>query len=233
LALTLPTVNENWLTAFAQGLQACSAACPMSLIGGDTTKGPLTITITAQGWVPNGKALKRSGAKPDDDIYVSGWIGEAGLGLHLALNPKPSLNLAEKRALERLNRPVPRVVLGKILREMAHSAIDVSDGLLADLNHLLKASKCGADLQLEDYPCTAEVIAWSVHDRLKPFKAGDDYEICFTAPPGYAEEIRSISAQLDLPIFRIGKITEQLGLRLNGLACDDLCQLGYNHFYAR
>ncbi len=227
LALTLPQVDAQWLSEFARGLADCAAPYAVSLIGGDTTKGPLCVTITAQGWVAQGKALRRSGAQPGDDVYVSGCIGEGGLGLSLALAAKTALNDQQQQALLRLHRPQPRVRLGLALVDLAHSAIDVSDGLLADLAHILKASSVGAQLDYAAIPLTEAVKAWAQHQPMQPLQAGDDYELCFTAPRSARDTLIDLAGLLNLPLSRIGKVTQQLGLTIDGQA--HLAR-GYQHF---
>lgn len=228
LALTLPNQDEVWLTAFAQGLKACAGG-RLPLIGGDTTRGALTITITAQGWVPSGQALLRSGAQPGDDIYVSGFIGDAGAGLELAKAGAVGLSGKHQVLLDKLNRPDPRLALGKALRGVANSAIDISDGLLADLQHILQASNVGAALRLADVPIRDEVKQWAGKDVLKPLCAGDDYELCFTVSPEQRHLLEEISSQLGLSLYRIGQILSSPGLVMDGIP-QTQGGLGYQHF---
>lgn len=229
LALTLPNIDQAWLSAFSRGLADCAAPYALPLIGGDTTKGPLCITVTAQGWVSKGCALLRAGAKVDDDIYVSGTIGEAGLGLSLALSKQAPTNRAQQAAFDRFNRPIARVALGQALAGLAHSAIDVSDGLLADLTHILTASAVGAHLDLSTIPITQAVREWACGAPLKPLQAGDDYELCFTAPKKNRDKIQALAEALDLPLSRIGEVTAQPGLVVdNETPVPE--RLGYQHF---
>lgn len=229
LALTLPHPNSSWLAEFSRGLQDCAQPYAMPLIGGDTTKGPLCISVTAQGWVPNGEALLRTGAKLGDDIYVSGGIGEAGLGLSLAKAGRAGDNAQEIYALDCLNRPQARVSLGVALRNLATSAIDVSDGLLADLNHILQASNLGADLNLSDIPLSQAVKNWGQANLVQALNAGDDYELCFTAHPRERGAIEVLSGRLNLPIHRIGKTRQTPGLVVDGLEGVEGVR-GYEHF---
>lgn len=229
LALTLPDADSQWLEEFSRGLHDCAKPYAMPLIGGDTTRGPLCISVTAQGWVPNGEALLRNAAKLGDDIYVSGAIGEAGLGLKLAKAGAVNSNAQEADALTRLNRPQARVALGLALRNLASSAIDVSDGLLADLNHILQASNLGAQLYLADIPLSEAVKNWAQANPIQALNAGDDYELCFTASPNQRQEIKDLSKLLNLPIHRIGEIRQAPGLVLEGLMGDKNLR-GYEHF---
>lgn len=232
LALTLPQVDQAWLTDFSQGLADCAQPYRLLLIGGDTTRGPLTVTVTAQGWVPHGQALLRSGAQVGDCVYVSEWMGEAGLGLSLALAEQIPTNVGETCALARLNRPVARVALGIGLRGLATSAIDISDGLLADLTHVLTASKVGATLTTDLMPVSETVKSWAAEQPLKPLTAGDDYELCFTAPPDQQTRIEQLADQLNLKITRIGEVTLQPGLVIDGEKINP-SKLGFDHFKQR
>jgi thiamine-monophosphate kinase len=231
LALALPQANEAWLEAFSRGLFALADAYNCELIGGDTTQGPLNICITVFGEMPvvNGRsqALLRSGAKPGDDIYVSGTLGDARLALD-ALNGKldvPAAALPQARG--RLEQPTPRVALGLALRGVASAAIDVSDGLLGDLGHVLKASNCGATI---DTSIAIGLLAACCHlgsanaaDRLQlsyeqrlsyVLAGGDDYELLFTAPEAMRTAVQAASKTSVTPVTRIGSIETQPGLRL-------------------
>ncbi len=210
LAISLPEVNENWLAEFSHGFFACADAFNIDLIGGDTTRGPLNISVTIMGEVPTGKALRRGGAQVGDDIWVSGQIGSAALGLaHLQNKTLQGKNELENDALQasihELCRPVPRANLGLALRDVATSCIDISDGLLADLGHILKASDCGATIDLEKIPC----IDYLKNDLKNPqfqellLAGGDDYELCFTAPPSKRDEIELLSKQQNILLTRI------------------------------
>lgn len=229
LALTLPKVDQAWLSEFSKGLADCAAPYEIPLIGGDTTRGPLTITVTAQGWVPKGQALLRSGAKPGDAIFVSGLIGEAGRGLSLALAQQGARNLADNLALARLNRPQAQVALGCELIAIAHSAIDISDGLLADLGHILEASGVGASLVFDTIPLSNAVKEWAGNNRLRPLCAGDDYELCFTASADKQEQVYELAKKLDIKLCKIGVISQQPGLLIDGMQLD-LEKKGYDHF---
>jgi thiamine-monophosphate kinase len=197
LAAALPAATESWIGRFARGFFACAEAFDIDVIGGDTTKGPRNFCVTIFGEVPKGKALLRSGAKEGDDIWVSGRPGRAALGLaHLqgrhAL-PEPVLT----DCLAALHRPQPRVALGLALRGLASAAIDVSDGMLADLGHILEASKLGATLRVPEMPPPGL-------ERDCLLAGGDDYELIFTAPADRRHEVARLSEKLALRLTRIG-----------------------------
>ena len=240
LALALPKVNEAWLAAFSKGLFALADAQRCELIGGDTTRGPLNICITVFGEVPivdgQSQALLRSGAKVGDDIYISGNLGEARLALEV-LRGNVSMNddvLARIR--NRLERPTPRVALGLALRGIATSAIDVSDGLLGDLGHILRLSNIGATLDMEAF-YTMQLVANSVMNTMVKgqfnhkngqnhdsdlqntligyiLAGGDDYELAFTAPPVARAQVHAAASEAQTPVTRIGQIESAMGLRL-------------------
>lgn len=233
LAIALPEINEPWLAEFSRGLFACADTYKVDLIGGDTTRGPLNISVQIMGEVPTGQALRRDGAKPDDDIWVSGRLGSAALGL-AHLQGKTVLNgeVAEY-CLHALHTPSPQTALGLALRNKANSCIDVSDGLLADLGHILEASSLGAVVSLESISC---------HDYLRShldesiiqqciLAGGDDYELAFTAPQSQRHAIEQLGRQLNLPISLIGKTTEYLGIKVSykqhTLA---ISKKGFDHF---
>ena len=230
LALTLPEAEAAWLHGFADGFLGLARRHGVELVGGDTTRGPLSITIQAMGQVPVGQALKRSGARPGDLIYVSGPLGGAGLGLKLRLG---QADRDEPTALAALERPEPRLALGLALRQLATACIDISDGLAADLGHLLTTSGAGATLVYEDLPLSDAVrnhIATN-GDFTLPLCAGDDYELCFTVPPGRRVETDRLLGQLGLAGGAIGQIEAAPGLRIlrHGEALP-LHRPGYQHF---
>ena len=223
LALALPRVDEAWLAGFSKGLLALADAHGCELVGGDTTQGPLNICITVFGEVPAGQALLRSGARAGDDIYVSGTLGDARLALEALLGHihLPGELLAQAR--QRLERPTPRVALGLALRGIASSAMDVSDGLLGDLGHILRVSGVGADIDADE---TSKLIAARAlftgatarFDmellRQCTLAGGDDYELAFTAPPALREGVAGAAATAATPVARIGRISAEPGLRL-------------------
>ncbi|WP_071467047.1 thiamine-phosphate kinase [Polynucleobacter asymbioticus] len=207
LAIAMPKADIAWLEAFSKGLldSANLYGCP--LIGGDTTAGPLTLSITALGNIPQGKAIRRSGAKIEDDVWVSGNVGDARLAL-AALRHEIPLSAEDLKQVEkRMHQPTPRIELGICLRDIATAALDISDGLLGDLNHVLKQSQVDAQIFLNQIP-KSETLKKQSTDIQNQFAAsgGDDYEICFTAPNHQREAIKKLSKSLDLPLTLIGRI---------------------------
>ncbi len=214
LSIALPKVDIAWLEAFSKGLFAIANQYSCPLIGGDTTAGPLTISITAFGSIPAGKAIRRSGAKVGDDIWTSGSVGDARLAL-AALRHEINLPESDLKQIEhRMHNPTPRVELGIKIREIASAALDISDGLLGDLQHILKQSEVSAEVFVDQLPKSA-TLQKQKEDIQNQFAAsgGDDYEICFTAPIEKRGDIDEISAALNLPLTRIGSITEKIAPR--------------------
>ena len=225
LALSLPRADEAWISEFAAGLLALADQHDCELIGGDTTGGPLNICITVLGEVPTGQALLRSGARAGDEIWVSGTLGDARLALEAMLGriQLPAALLAQTR--QRLEAPTPRVALGLALRGIASSALDVSDGLLGDLGHILEQSKVGA---VVDSRLTTPLIAASTSphwaerqlnlDTLQQstLAGGDDYELCFTAPADRHADVLAAGQACATPVTCIGHIEAQPGLRVLG-----------------
>lgn len=208
LAIALPEADEDWVAAFADGFFACADRFDIDLIGGDTTRGPCCISVQIMGQLPEGKALKRSGAKMGDDIWVSGQLGDAALALNHLLSQHTLTHDELAQTLPALLQPQPRVELGLALREIAHSAIDISDGLLADLGHILKASDVGAEIDMPAVP-RSEILARHIHKapvQTLLLAGGDDYELCFTAPTNARQSIAEISQRLNLQLSRIGRI---------------------------
>ena len=214
LALTLPSSNTGWLAAFSRGFTQLAEDFGLQLVGGDTTQGPLTICVQALGFVEPGRALTRSGARPGDDIYVSGTLGDAGLALRIRQGlPWPPREQAS--ALERrLDRPLPRVAEGRALRGLASAAIDISDGLGADLVHILRASGVGATIYLERLPLGEAVTAYVAQtgDWGLPLSAGDDYELCVAVPRARREDLDRAMAPYSR-FTRIGSVGTRPGLR--------------------
>jgi thiamine-monophosphate kinase len=207
LALALPESNPNWLAAFSKGLFAIANEFGCPLIGGDTTAGPLNICITALGSVPKEKAIRRSGALVGDDIWISGTVGDARLTL-AALRHEIELSKEDFISVERrMHQPTPRVNLGIALRDVANSALDISDGLLGDLRHILKQSNKDAEIFLDRIPKSATLAKQSQAIQTQyAASGGDDYELCFTAPTSQRDVIAKISASLNLPLTQIGSI---------------------------
>jgi len=214
LALTLPNVDHAWLAAFSKGFFACADAFDIELIGGDTTRGPLNISVTIMGQVPTQQALQRSGAKVGDDIWVSGQLGTATLGLRYLLQQQALETEVIEACLSALHQPQPKVRLGLALRGLANSCVDISDGLLADLGHILKASNVGANIVLEQLPVHPYAKA---HLHLPEIQTavvagGDDYELCFTVPKDKRSQIIALASSLSLPLSRIGEIKNSQSL---------------------
>lgn len=225
LALALPRADERFLEGFSRGLLALADLHDCELIGGDTTQGPLNICIAVFGEVPVGNALLRSGAKPGDDLYVSGTLGDARLALEVFRGAVALEGTSFDAVRSAMETPQPRVALGMALRGIATSAIDVSDGLLGDLAHVLRRSGVGATLEIDAMPrstvMAAQTVAWQ---RECTLAGGDDYELIFSAPPALAEPVRAAARQAQTGVTRIGRIEAQAGLRLidrDGLAVEN------------
>jgi len=195
LALALPSADEAWLAAFAEGFYALAARFGVDLVGGDTTRGPLTLCVTILGELPAGTALRRDGARPGDDVWVSGELGGAAYALEHA---------QDAAAAKRLHEPEPRVALGERLRGLAGAAIDVSDGFAQDLGHILERSGVGAVVRYADLPKFR--IADAALEQRCVLAGGDDYELLFTAPPAARAAIEALAAPLGLPLSRVGSI---------------------------
>lgn len=216
LSLCLPQADEQWLAEFSASLSQLAGRFGVQLVGGDTVKGPLSISIQILGLVDKDQWLTRSGAKPGDVIFVSGSLGEAAGGLQLLL--KPDLNASfeyRQHLLERFFRPTPRVELGLRLKSLASSAMDVSDGLLTDLRKLCVASHCGADLQLEKLPNSMPLSSVFGEARVEHFAlhGGDDYELLFTVPANGVVAVQAIVSEISVPCTEIGRITHNSGVQ--------------------
>ncbi len=209
VAASLPAADEAWIAAFAHGFFAAAEAFGVDVIGGDTTRGPLNLAPTVFGEVPQGQALTRAGAQSGDELWVSGTPGLAALGLNQRLGKVSLPDTARVQCLAALDRPQPRVELGLALRGVASAAIDVSDGLLADIGHILERSGLAADLDFERLPRAAlEACADAALARNALLAGGDDYELAFTAPPARRRDIEALSAKLGLPLARIGSLRD-------------------------
>ncbi len=239
LALTLPSIDETWLAAFSRGFFELAERYGVQLVGGDTCRGPLAVSVQMHGFIPQGVALRRSGAMPSDLIYVTGTLGDAGLALQ-ALQQHQTLSAPHAHYLQdRLERPSPRVFEGLALRGIASAAIDVSDGLAADLGHILVASEVGATLEIERLPVSSAFVAavqeaalGADHCWQLPLSAGDDYELCFTVPAEKQAKVEQVFARFGCGATRIGVIEMQPGLRCK-LASGEMLtpsRSGYQHF---
>jgi len=229
LCLTLPQADENWLSSFSQGLAEQAIACGISLAGGDTTRGPLTISIHAMGWTPIGQAITRSGAQPGDAIMVSGSLGDSAAGLRVMQDQRD----AEDTLSKRFWNPTPRIALGQWLRNKATACLDVSDGLVQDLGHILTASGCGADLQLLDFPLSPELQLHVPLSQAQNYalSGGEDFELCFTLPARYAADAQAYSKAQGLPLTAIGQVSAELGCRVwQGDERLPTPSQGYQHF---
>lgn len=242
LAISLPEVEETWLASFSKGMADLCQRYGIALVGGDTTRGELSMSVQVQGYVSHGAAWRRNGAKPGDIIYVSGKLGKAAAGLQVAqgflaqgrelpdlvalTDMETSLSQSERQALKAYLYPEPRIDLLSVLSSRVSSAVDVSDGLLADLGHILSASGVGASLDGNRIPCfdRAEFPA-EVCSQLA-LTGGDDYELCFTVSPQRRLELEVGASQRGIPLYPIGVVTTQLGIR--GVSDSD--RSGFDHF---
>jgi thiamine-monophosphate kinase len=235
LALTLPNVDEAWLKAFSDSLFEQLSYYDMQLIGGDTTRGPLSMTLGIHGYVPVGRAIKRSGAKPGDWIYVTGTPGDSAAGLAILQDRLQVSNETDSRYLiQRHLRPTPRVLHGQALRNLANAAIDLSDGLISDLGHILAASECGARIDLDALPYSEAVKRHVDADQALRWalSGGEDYELCFTVPELNRGALDVAVAHLGAPITCIGQMSADVeGMHFTR---DDkavtLDWKGYDHF---
>ena len=235
LALTLPEIKEAWLAEFSQSLFAILDRYGVSLIGGDTTKGSLSITLTAQGFLPENKGLFRHQAKVDDWIFVSGFLGDSAAGLDLLLQNRKIENESDRYFIQRHLRPTPRVELGLALRSFSCCSLDISDGLLADLGHILERSQVGAEIYLENLPLSRHLCTQYEQTQAEKFAltGGEDYELCFTVSEEKREEMEQVLRSQGIKVTCIGKILPQtsgLNLLKNGekVALPEHC--GFDHF---
>lgn len=231
LSLSLPSIDEEWLKRFSEGFFALADDNGVELIGGDTTRGPLNLCITIMGEVPRGKALRRDGAKVGDDIWVSGKLGQAALGLANLQGKFKFYGEVRDECLKALHQPQPRVSLGLALRGIANSAIDISDGLLADLGHILERSHVGAEIEVEALPIVDDGVEKELAQQCA-LAGGDDYELCFTAPENQRDVLMALAEQLKFPLTRIGHIKAELGCVVHdgeGKAMK-IEKGGYDHF---
>ena len=236
LAITLPDVDEQWLSAFSQQFSSVLADFNICLIGGDTTKGELSITIQAMGLCAQEKLLRRDGARGGDKIYVTGDLGDAAIGLHVVLDRIDDENLLA--CVDRLNRPEVRVRFAEALSRYSRCAIDISDGLAADLGHILSASHCGADIKLSDIPLSSAARYYFDHyhksliDWSMVLTQGDDYELCFTVDREDEKAVKQLADDHQLKISCVGEVTESKKLEFftaeNKLV--NFSSTGFKHF---
>lgn len=230
LSLSLPQAEQAWLDAFLDGFFALASIHGIALVGGDTTRGPLSVCVTVHGFVDEGRALRRDGAKPGDDVWVSGTLGDAAGAL---AQWRRKMRIAPELKT-RLDRPTPRIALGLALVGIAHSVIDVSDGLLADLGHVCKRGGVAAEIDIANLPASDALRAAFEEEDRRALQAsgGDDYELCFTAPQGMRASVENIAVQEGTPVIRVGRIVEGNGVR--GLLGDGRewtsASDGYTHF---
>lgn len=234
LGLSLPEADEVWLSAFMQGFAALASEHNVQLVGGDTTRGPLCITVQVHGFIPRGKALTRAGAKPGDLIYVSGNLGDAGLALQSNLGNIVVDDNYLADIQRQLDWPQPQLVLGRLIRDYATSAIDLSDGLASDLGHICKASGVGASIHTEYLPLSIAVQTQVDKDQdySLPLSAGDDYQLAFTLAESSQDEFETLAAKRGFEVANIGLIEQGKGIRLimpDGSETNEISK-GYDHF---
>ena len=234
LALALPRIEECWVEAFARGFQSEARSHGVDWVGGDTTGGPLNLAVTILGEVDPRKALRRSGGRAGDDVWVSGTLGDAALGLAALQNRFPLTGDDLEHCVRRLEQPTARVALGQALAGVAHAALDVSDGLLADLGHVLEASGVGADLEFDRVPVSAALRDRREHPLVREaiLAGGDDYELCFTADPSAAGAVLAAAAAAGTQVQCIGSLSVVPGLRVRDRAGQLIVtrRRGYDHF---
>lgn len=234
LCLALPDVDSTWLHGFAEGFWSAANTYSVDLIGGDTTRGPLTIAIQMWGELPKGQRLLRSNAQVGDDIWVSGTLGGAAVGLQHALGQIALDGALASTCLQKLHRPVARVELGSALLSLATAALDISDGLVADLGHIVEASGVAARLEYGKIPIVPGLESRRdealIQDAI--LGGGDDYELCFSAPGYNRTKIELLAEQLDLPLTRIGVIEAGKGIFVEGKDGEQLRvrRAGFDHF---
>lgn len=236
LALTLPEAEDSWLSEFAAGMAALARAHEVALVGGDTTSGPLCVTVQALGHVPKSCALLRSGGRAGDALFVSGTPGDAAAGLAIEQGKLPAPAEATAYLRERFLYPVPRVALGECLRRYASACIDVSDGLLGDAAKLARASGCGLEIAYEDLPVSDALVRAVGAERARELAltGGDDYELCFTVRPAHVGRLLAELPPERWGYRRIGMLRETAGADVvRDGAVISLSHSGYEHFSAR
>ena len=232
LAITLPESDPDWLAAFAKPLAGMAERHGVRLVGGDTTKGPLTLTVQVHGWVEQDKALRRDGAKPGDAVYVTGTLGDSRAGLETLLKNLPG-NDDVDYLRQRFYAPEPRLATAQLLVGQASAAIDISDGLLADLQHILKASDVGACIELDELPLSPALRRFAGEQKAIDWacSGGEDFEICFTLPAAHEEAVLDSLVHHDVPVWRVGEIRQSYGLFVTDAAGErPATARGFNHF---
>lgn len=234
LSIALPRSDERWVAEFARGFLALAAEHDVDLIGGDTTRGPLNICVQIMGEVPSGQSLRRDGARAGDLVWVSGCVGEAALALTSRLEAYALPPALHTRGAARLDTPQPRVALGQALRGVASAAIDVSDGLVADVGHIAERSGVGAVIDWPAVPIAPELVSQRDAPKVREcaLAGGDDYELCFTSAPAQRGRVQQIARALDLQLTEIGRMEAGHGVRVldaNGVPLA-LARAGFDHF---
>lgn len=237
LAISLPSASESWLGQFMQGFNQLASQYNLALVGGDTTRGPLSITVGVTGFVDEAHSFKRSNAKAGDAVFVSGTLADARLGLQLLLQENADFDCVQadmQFLLDRLNRPTPRLDVARLLRAYPIAAIDLSDGLLADLGHICEASQLGARIDLNRIPLSTAAHN-QMHNRIDwslILNAGDDYELCFTCKAEHVAEMQQTMNKHQIQVTQIGEITDTPGItcELDGQPFSLAIASGYDHF---
>ena len=235
LALSLPRVDESWIKSFSDSFRRTAEKYNVQLIGGDTTQGPLSITVQAMGFVEPDNIMRRDGARPGDVVYVSGTLGDAAAGLRI-LQQGQAVDTNNAWLVNRLNRPQARVELGLKASAYCKCAIDISDGLVADLGHVLEASNCGATVNIDSIPLSHQLVEYSINrsevDWVMVLSGGDDYELCLVVSAENENRLMQTASELSLPLTRIGVIEAHKSLNIvdNTGAKYLLDRGGYEHF---
>ena len=235
LNLTLPEADESWLGKFSDGFFSLASQHDVALVGGDTTRGPLCVSVTAGGWVSAGQALTRSGAAVSDRVWITGTIGDAALALALAEQSLANVGSETRWLLDRLHRPTPRIGIGLALYGLASAVIDISDGLLADLGQIVRASgQAGAMIETTSLPLSPAGESYPLEDRMTAaLTGGDDYELCMTVPQAESDRVRRLSEEAGVPLTDIGCITAGAGITLTraGVPIAVPSRPGYEHLW--
>ena len=238
LALTLPKIDHDWLAEFSESFFDILDHYNVDLIGGDTTKGPLSVTITAQGIMAKNKCLCRHHAKVGDWIYVSGTLGDSAAGLSFLLQGKSAVNSAQEYLIRRHLHPTPRVLFGMELAMtgVVNAAVDISDGFVADLGHILTRSQCGAVVELDKLPLSPQLIEEFGAEQAEQFalSGGEDYELCFTVPDSHKAKLEKALAHLGISYTCVGQIRhagkKRIQFQRNGQPVDIVTSGGFDHF---